>query len=154
TNSELDARYLPSSHFALARNIADPVDLIVFPESSMDADPRTDPYIRSNLERIARDHNAWVLANATVDAPPAGAKVLNLDVLFGPDGEVVGTYSKRHLVPFGESVPFRRTLEHLVSELNQVPRDYKPGPTRGLFEVADVRIGTLICFESAFGYQV
>jgi apolipoprotein N-acyltransferase len=154
TDAELNARYLPSSHFELARNISDPVDLIVFPESSMDADPRTDPYIRSNLERIARVHNAWVLANATVDAPPDGAKVLNLDVLFGPDGEVVGTYSKRHLVPFGESVPFRAALQHLVSELKQVPRDYKGGPTRGLFDVAGVRIGTLICFESAFGYQV
>jgi apolipoprotein N-acyltransferase len=120
----------------------------------MDADPRTDPYIRSNLQRIARLHNAWVLANATVDAPPNGAKVLNLNVLFAPDGEIVGTYSKRHLVPFGESVPFRGALQHVVSELKQVPRDYEPGPTRGLFDVAGVRIGTLICFESAFGYQV
>jgi apolipoprotein N-acyltransferase len=154
TQAELDARYLPVSHFELAREITDPVDLIVFPESSMDADPRTDPYIRSNLERIARGHNAWVLANATVDAPPNGAKVLNLNVLFAPDGEVVGTYSKRHLVPFGESVPFRATLQHLVSELQKVPRDYEPGRTRGLFDVANVRIGTLICFESAFGYQV
>jgi apolipoprotein N-acyltransferase len=154
TDAEVAARYLPASHFDLAREIQDPVDLIVFPESSMDADPRTDPYIRSNLERIAREHNAWVLANATVDAPPNGAKVLNLNVLFAPDGEIVGTYSKRHLVPFGESVPFRKELQHVVSELDQVPRDYEPGRTRGLFEVAGIRIGTLICFESAFGYQV
>jgi len=154
TNTELDERYLPASHFALARQITDPVDLIVFPESSMDADPRTDPYLRGNLERIARAHNAWVLANATVDAPPDGNKVLNLDVLFGPDGEIVGTYAKRHLVPFGEEVPFRETLQDIVSELQQVPRDYESGNTRGLFDVADVRIGTLICFESAFGYQV
>jgi apolipoprotein N-acyltransferase len=154
TNAEIDDRYLPASHFDLARRITDPVDLIVFPESSMDADPRTDPYIRSNLERIAREHNAWVLANATVDAPPNGAKVSNLNVLFAPDGEIVGTYSKRHLVPFGESVPFRSELQHVVSELDRVPRDYEPGRTRGIFDVAGVRIGTLICFESAFGYQV
>jgi apolipoprotein N-acyltransferase len=154
TDAEVEARYLPASHFDLARQITDPVDLIVFPESSMDADPRTDPYVRSNLERIAQLHNAWVLANATVDAPPNGAKVLNLNVLFAPDGEIVGTYSKRHLVPFGESVPFRSTLQHFVSELDQVPRDYEPGRTPGIFEVAGVRIGTLICFESAFGYQV
>jgi apolipoprotein N-acyltransferase len=41
-----------------------------------------------------------------------------------------------------------------VSELKKVPRDFAPGRTRGLFDVANVRIGTLICFESAFGYQV
>ena len=46
TDAEMQANYLPSSHFDLARQITDPVDLIVFPESSMntytDADPRTD----------------------------------------------------------------------------------------------------------------
>lgn len=154
TPAEIDARYLPASHFALARQVTDPVDLIVFPESSMDADPRTDPYVRSNLAAVARAHHAWVLANASVDAPPDGHKLLNLDVLFDPAGRVQGTYSKRHLVPFGESVPFRDALQHVVSELQRVPRDFQPGHAPGLFDVAGVRIGTLICFESAFGYQV
>ena len=158
TDAEMQADYLPNSHFDLARGIADPVDLIVFPESSMntfdDVDPRTDPYIESNLAAIARDHHAWVLANATVAAPPRGNKLWNLDVLFDPAGAVQGTYTKRHLVPFGERVPFRAPLEHVVSALSQVPRDFEPGRGPGLFTVAGVRIGTLICFESAFGYQV
>jgi apolipoprotein N-acyltransferase len=75
-------------------------------------------------------------------------------VLLGPTGTVEGTYAKRHLVPFGERVPFRSALQHVVSELDQVPRDFEPGSRRGLFTVDRVRIGTLICFESAFGYQV
>jgi apolipoprotein N-acyltransferase len=162
SDAELRADFLPIHHFDLARQITDPVDLIVFPESSMNAltatdataDLRTDPFIRSNLVRIARLHHAWVLANATVDAPPDGHKASNLDVLFDPTGRVAGTYSKRHLVPFGESVPFRESLQHLVKALEQVPRDFQPGHTPGLFTVAGVRIGTLICFESAFGYQV
>ncbi len=154
TQAELDERYLPASHFALAQQITKPVDLIVFPESSMDADPRTDEYIKSNLTALAQKNNSWVLANATVDAPPDGHKVLNLDVLFDPSGAVQGTYTKRHLVPFGESVPFRESLQHLVKELEKVPRDYEPGNAPGLFTVAGVRIATLICFESAFGYQV
>jgi len=154
TQAELDARYLPKSHFELAQRITDPVDLIVFPESSMDADPRTDRYVHDNLVRIANEHASWVLANASVDAPPDGHKLLNLDVLFDPTGAIQGTYSKRHLVPFGESVPFRESLQHLVRALEQVPRDFEPGHTPGLFTVAGVRIGTLICFESAFGYQV
>ena len=154
TPAELDARYLPASHFDLARQITDPVDLIVFPESSMDADPRTDSYVKSNLEQIARRHHAWVLANATVDAPPNGAKALNLDVLFDPNGDIVGTYAKRHLVPYGEYVPFRHELQSFIPELDKVPRDYQPGRSAGLFPVADTQIGTLICFESAFGYQL
>ncbi len=159
TDAELAARYLPNSHFDLAKRITDPVDFIVFPESSMDADPRTDPFVHDRLVAIARLHHAWVLANATVDAParghePAGTRALNLDVMFNPDGSIQGTYAKRHLVPFGEYVPFRRFLQSWITELNKVPRDFERGPTPGLFDVDGTKIGTLICFESAFGYQV
>jgi apolipoprotein N-acyltransferase len=159
TDAEIDERYLPKSHFALAAGIRDHVDLVVFPESSMDADPRTDPYLRSNLSAIAERLHAWVLANAVADAPaqgnrPAGAKALNLNVLFAPDGTVEGTYAKRHLVPFGEYVPFRSVLQGRISALNQIPRDFEPGHTRGIFEIAGHKVATIICFESAFGYQV
>jgi apolipoprotein N-acyltransferase len=155
TVAEQDARYLPKSHFALAEQITDPVDLIVFPESSMDADPRTDPYIHSHLSALARKHHAWVMANATVDADPEGKKSLNLNVLFDPQGNVVGTYAKRHLVPFGEYIPFRSLLSDLgVKEINKVPRDFKRGSKPGIFNVANSRLASVICFESAFGYQI
>jgi apolipoprotein N-acyltransferase len=154
TAAEERDRYLPRSHFELAREIKDPVDLIVFPESSMDGDPRTDPYIKDRVAAIARKHEAWVLANATVDADPKGKKALNLNVLFAPDGSIAGTYAKRHLVPFGEVIPFRSVLEKFVSEIDKVPRDFAQGKGRGIFPVANSRIGELICFESAFGYQV
>jgi apolipoprotein N-acyltransferase len=159
TATEERDRYLPRSHFALAADVRDPVDLIVFPESSMDADPRTDPFLRSHLTAVARRNHAWVLANAVADAPahgnrPAGAKVLNLDVLYRPDGTLEGTYSKRHLVPFGEYIPFRGLLEGRVGAIDRVPRDFEPGRSPGLFDVAGHRIATIICFESAFGYQV
>ncbi|HTD49816.1 MAG TPA: apolipoprotein N-acyltransferase, partial [Acidimicrobiia bacterium] len=159
TAAEIAARYLPNSHFALAGELHDRVDLVVFPESSMDADPRTDPYLRGKLAAIARRTHAWVLANAVADAPaaggqPAGAKALNLDVLFRPDGSVQGTYAKRHLVPFGEYVPFRAELEGHIGELHRVPRDFQPGHSPGMFDLAGHKVATIICFESAFGYQV
>jgi apolipoprotein N-acyltransferase len=159
TQAEIDARYLPNSHFELAAQIHDRVDLVIFPESSMDADPRRDPYLRSRLVAIAKRTNAWVLANALADAPahgnqPAGAKALNLNVLFDPQGAVEGTYAKRHLVPFGEYVPFRAELEGRIGALKQIPRDFEPGHTPGIFEIDGHKVATIICFESAFGYQV
>lgn len=154
TVAEEDARYLPKSHFDLAARIRDPVDLIVFPESSMDEDPRTDPFVHDRLARIAQQHNAFVLANATVDAPPDGSKAENLNVLFDPTGAIAGTYSKHHLVPFGEYVPFRHQLEGWISALDEVPRDFVHGKTNGLFDVAGTRIASVICFESAFGREV
>jgi apolipoprotein N-acyltransferase len=159
TATEERDRWLPNSHFDLARDVRDPVDLIVFPESSMDADPRTDPYLGERLAAVARQHDTWVLANAVADAPasdgePAGTRALNLDVLYRPDGSVEGTYTKRHLVPFGEYIPFRNWLQGRINAIEQVPRDFEPGERIGLFDVAGHRIATIICFESAFGYQV
>src|SRR4029077_13261184 len=88
TQAEEEDRYLPRSHFALAERVQDPVDLIVFPESSMDGDPRLDPFLSGPLSRLAIEHRAWVLANAVTDAPDGRA--LNLNVLYGPDGNVEG----------------------------------------------------------------
>ena len=152
TQAEEEDRYLPRSHFALAERVQDPVDLIVFPESSMDGDPRLDPFLSGPLSRLAIEHRAWVLANAVTDAPDGRA--LNLNVLYGPDGNVEGTYAKRHLVPYGERVPFRSFLEGKIGELNRIPRDFAPGKKPGLFDIAGFKVATVICFESAFGYQI
>jgi apolipoprotein N-acyltransferase len=159
TTAEIDARYLPNSHFRLAARVRDPVDLVIFPESSMDADPRDDPYLRRRLVAVAKRTHAWVLANAVADAPahgdtPAGAKAVNLNVLFAPDGAFEGTYAKRHLVPFGEYVPFRAELQGWIHALDQVPRDFEAGHRPGIFAIGGHEVATIICFESAFGYQV
>lgn len=151
TRAELDSRYLPESHFELASRLKGRFDLVVFPESSMDADPRYDRYLEDELVGVAQRLDSAVLANAVADAPDG--RRLNLDLLYGPDGRIEGTYAKRHLVPYGEWVPLR---DHLgwIKELEQIPRDFAPGKRPGLFDVAGVRIGTVICFESAFGPQV
>jgi apolipoprotein N-acyltransferase len=160
TERELDERYLPRSHFALAATLEGRYDLVVFPESSLDDDPRKDPFLEQQLVATARRLHTSVLANATTDADPAGNRALNLDVLYSPQGQVIGTYAKRHLVPFGEYVPMRSFIEHFVSAVNEVPRDFVPGTTPGLLRLAPGadgkahEIASLICFESAFGYQV
>jgi apolipoprotein N-acyltransferase len=151
TPAELDARYLPRSHFGLAQRLSGRYDLVIFPESSLDGDPRFDPWLESNLVSTATRLHSAVLANALADAPDGRA--LNQDVLYDPEGRLVATYAKRHLVPFGEFVPFRHELR-FISELKKIPRDFAPGSQPGLATVSGHRIATIICFESAFGYQI
>lgn len=151
TSDEVDRRYLPESHFDLASDLTGTYDLVVLPESSMDADPRSDPYLEERLVEVAERLGSAVLANGPAEAPDG--RRLNLNVLYGPDGTLEGTYAKRHLVPFGEWVPMRDRLTW-IRELDQIPRDTAPGSEPGLFDVAGLRIGNVICFESAFGPQV
>jgi apolipoprotein N-acyltransferase len=88
-----------------------------------------------------------VLVNART---PAGARVRNTNLLYTPDGRLQGTYSKRHLVPFGEYVPWRDALSWLP-ELRQVPYDFEQGTSRTLFRASGHPFESVICFESAFG---
>ncbi len=51
-------------------------------------------------------------------------------MLFAPDGSIVGEYLKQHPVPFGEFVPLRDLFE-FIPQLDQVPRDLRPGRGAG-----------------------
>jgi apolipoprotein N-acyltransferase len=59
---------------------------------------------------------------------------------------VVRTHSKRHLVLFGEYIPFRREIPAL-SALAPID-DFTPGDTDTIFELPNgAKFGVLICFE-------
>jgi apolipoprotein N-acyltransferase len=152
TSAEEDDRYLPRSHFGLARRLSGRYDLVIFPESSLDEDPRGDRWLTSNLTATATRLHSAVLANAVTDAPDGRA--VNTNFLYAPDGHLDATYAKRHLVPFGEFVPLRRELRFIHEIDKEIPRDFAPGSKPGLATVSGHRIATVICFESAFGYQI
>ncbi len=155
--TEIGDRYIVRKHLDLAGDIKDPVDLIMLPESSLDADPRQDRFLDLALSALAADHDADVLAGGNTPAPQD--RLFNTVFHYRPQpanpeeptgtGRTAELYSKRHLVPFGEYVPWRSALS-FIEELQQVPTDYEPGPGPTVFAVGDHRAGALICFESAF----
>ena len=148
TEREFNSDFLMRHHLALAKQLRGRFDLIVFPESSLEHAPTIHPYVRTRLVAVARAHHAVVLANARTRAPTG--TLYNANLAYDPDGHLQGEYDKQHLVPFGEYVPLRGLLS-FIGELNQVPYDYEPGHRRVLFRVGGHKIGTVICFESAFG---
>jgi apolipoprotein N-acyltransferase len=155
--AEIADRYIVRKHLDLASAIKDPVDLIMLPESSLDADPRHDRFLDLALSALAADHDADVLAGGNTPAPHG--RLFNTIFHYRPQpanpeeptgtGRTAELYSKRHLVPFGEYVPWRSALS-FIEELQQVPTDYEPGPGPTVFAVGDHRAGALVCFESAF----
>ena len=59
-------------------------------------------------------------------------------------------YVKQHLVPFGEYIPFRGILTHLIGRLKEIPRDFAPGDRVGVLHIGGTTIGDLMCFEVAY----
>lgn len=144
---------LTDEHFALAEQLRGRYDLIVFPETSLDTDPETDSELGARIAALARRHDAYILANARTPASQDESGRLryrNTNLLYDPDGALAGAYSKQHLVPFGEYVPWRGTLGFL-GELRQIPYDFEAGHEAVVFRVGWHRVGTVVCFESAFG---
>ena len=138
----------PDRLLALADKLRGKFDLVVFPESALDTDPEIDPTLHTELADIAATHDTSVLVNARTPAGPG--EQFNSNLLYDPDGTLQGIYSKQHLVPFGEYVPWRSVLG-FISELRQIPYDFTAGDRRVLFNVSGHEIGSVICFESAFG---
>jgi apolipoprotein N-acyltransferase len=144
-------RYLQSAvvaqnHIRLNRSLqADPPDLAVWPENSLDEDPVADPALGLQVSASIRSVGVPTLVGAVTDAP--GDRFYNQMLFYSGQGDLVGRYTKIHLVPFGEYVPFRRFLGW-VDELRAVPRDLVPGHRVQLFRVKGVDVATPICFEN------
>ena len=82
-------------------------------------------------------------------APDGSVRNFNAAGLFTPDGSSSEVYAKRHLVPFGERIPFQRWIPAL-GQLDFGQAEWTPGPGPVLFPSAAGPFGCLVCFESIF----
>ncbi|MFG2710451.1 apolipoprotein N-acyltransferase [Streptomyces goshikiensis] len=74
-------------------------------------------------------------------------------VLVGPQGPTGARYDKMRLVPFGEYIPARALLGWATSVGKAAGEDRVPGHSPVVMDLPgrpDVRLGPLVCFESAF----
>jgi apolipoprotein N-acyltransferase len=72
--------------------------------------------------------------------------------LFGRGGQLLATYDKFHLVPFGESMPFEKTLDAWgISKLTGMKGSFVPGDGPHTYDVPGApSVGPLICYEILF----
>ncbi|HEX9888685.1 MAG TPA: apolipoprotein N-acyltransferase [Nitriliruptorales bacterium] len=125
-------------------------DLTVWPESSVDRDP----YAPGNeaLASLVASATAAVGGNLLFGVNLQGAlpgTFENSSMLVDHAGRRLDRYVKRHLVPFGEYVPFRSLIGDL-GPLRQVPRDGVPGEGPQTITAGPVRVAVAICFETLF----
>lgn len=76
-------------------------------------------------------------------------RYLNAAGVLAPGAETLPIYAKRHLVPFGERMPFQWLIPALGKlELGQA--EWTPGRNAVLFDSGAGKFSPLICFESIF----
>ncbi|MFD3554130.1 apolipoprotein N-acyltransferase [Streptomyces goshikiensis] len=147
-------------------------DLVVWGESSVGADLTARPDLARRLAALSAEVGAPLLVNVDARRPPAGtatatatagetgtaggsgaAGIYKSAVLVGPQGPTGARYDKMRLVPFGEYIPARALFGWATSVGKAAGEDRVPGDSPVVMDLPgrpDVRLGPLVCFESAF----
>lgn len=121
------------------------VDLVVWPEGSLDYDPFQAEGIARRMTSVAARMDAPLLANAATERD---GRFFNTSMLWTADGFAEQSHDKRHPVPFGEYVPDRAFFNALAPDLiGLLQRDYTPGTNDPVIDVDGVAVGLAICFD-------
>ena len=151
--AQLDQLQVTSNHATATQKLAAKVaagtlpqpDLVIWPENSTDIDPAQYPPVYQEIANAANAIGRPILVGAVLDNPRRNAGVLWL-----PDKGPTTTYLKRQLVPFGEFIPFRGLISKVTSLTSLQPVDFTPGHQAVVFNVGQIKLGDVICYEVAF----
>jgi apolipoprotein N-acyltransferase len=120
-------------------------DLVIWPENSTDIDPTLYPPVYDEIAAAAAKIGRPILVGAVLQNPQRNAGVLWL-----PGKGPTTIYAKRRLVPFGEYVPFRSLISKITSLTQLQPTDFVPGHQTVVFNVGQIKLGDVICYEVGF----
>jgi apolipoprotein N-acyltransferase len=126
-----------------------PAHIVIWPEAPAPFYYYTDPGFQQSATNLARITHAWFLFGTV--AFNRNGSPLNSAVLLAPNGQLVDRYDKMYLVPFGEFVP---PLFSFVNRVSKQTGDFAPGTRVVVSPFGKHRLGTFICYESAFPHLV
>ncbi len=123
--------------------------LIVLPESAVPVKYTVGGRTDIMLKTAAKNHDAVLICGVL----RKGEKEYNSVIAVGKNGAYDGIYDKRHLVPFGEFIPFKDflyTVLPVLSQMNLSGMKLSEGTDAVVFDTDAGKVGTLICFDSIF----
>lgn len=130
-------------------------DLVVWPENSSDVDPMIDREAYSRIQSAVSDIGVPVLVGALISPRRADGSVNtsvveNQGVVWDPVTGPGKSYAKKHLVVFGEYIPYRKFFLKFIGRLDRVGQDKVSGHRSNALRLGPVTIGDVICFEVAY----
>jgi len=135
----------------------DGAEFIVWAETAVPAYVRLEKDLLAWLRGVVSEAGVAVYAGfPDADRGPDGQiRRYNSSGLFSPQGAILDTYAKYHLLPIGEAMPFTKYLPFLagldVGQAEWTPGS-KPMPITVSLPEGDFRFSGMICFESVFSW--
>ena len=129
-------------------NFTEGVGLILWPESAVPKVYTSEKKLKQ-YKQLSKELDTPILAGILIEN---GKKNTNSNILIDKD-EVKANYAKRHLVPFGEFMPYEKALSKIfpfLTELNIIEDDYISGSDSVIMQINGGKLGNIICFENIY----
>jgi apolipoprotein N-acyltransferase len=133
--------------------------LVVLPESAFPvfAEEVPESVLLHVLDSVATRNGDALIGMFTVEpplAPGGGLRYYNSVVSIGAARPQL--YRKRHLVPFGETIPLEPVIGWFIRKVLSIPLASQASgdPDPPVLEVAGQRVAVNICYEDAFGADI
>lgn len=142
---------------AMLSTAATPATFVVWPETAVTSDLSLFPDIANYIGMKLPDDSIGVLGNLRITYDDQRRDHYHNSVIaMDTKGKVLAAYNKFHLVPFGEYIPFRQTLNMTPIALS-IARigDFTPGDGNKTLRVAGLpAFSPLVCYEGIFPHEV
>ncbi len=142
--------------------VEDGAELVIWPETARPLPllhdlSRPESYSMPEVQALARSVGAALIVGSEYvrSGPDGDRESYNAVFAVDADGRLLPDWgAKVYLVPFVEGTPFRSLLGPLVEgrggEWHWLAGGFDPGPRNAVLEVADTRVGVLVCYEQLF----
>lgn len=124
-------------------------DFVIWPEASI-------PYLFTDESVVLRQKLAGIIPNngylltGAVRKDSADGSIYNSVVVLDQFGRNVANYDKKHLVPFGEYVPFRNLIPKVFAPIANSVGDFDIGKNSNVINLKGLKIAFAICYEAIF----
>lgn len=127
--------------------------LVVLSESAFPVSFTSGGEIHTRLAAICGKYGCTIVTGALIHDTDGKHNAM---IAIRPDGTLTNYYTKRNLVPFGETLPFKKVIDFVLglfgATFDRVP--YVEGNSADIIDIDGVRYGGVICFDSIFPWTV
>ncbi len=126
------------------------VSLVVFPETMLNSPVRAGGQVEAYFGDLCEEFDVSLAVGAVYQE---AGETYNAVCLFDETG-LVSFGAKRHLVPFGEYLPWQDALAVVlpaVADMTYYQSEYTPGKDGLLGETRSATLGAMVCFDTLFG---
>ncbi len=148
-------------------------DLVIWPEAATPYLFEIEPEYRAEINALVRASGVPLLFGSPAVGyyPNRRPYLMNSAYLLSTDGHILGRYDKRHLVPFGEYIPFHSSILFFLDKLVEGIGNFEAGTAPTILTVppkatadtqdqptaslsAPAKFGVVICYEVIFPNEV